>query len=82
MGTGRHEITMIPVYNEEYRKFQHDRQILEDGPKYHTKRMQEDVKPNLLAAGTTGSTGKQFQQFIVCYFPFLPAFLFQPNTTH
>ncbi|TGZ83306.1 transcription initiation factor IIF, beta subunit [Ascodesmis nigricans] len=64
VGTARHEITMIPVYNEEYRKFQHERQILEDGPKYHTKRMHEDVRPNLLAAGTTGSAGKQFQQFI------------------
>lgn len=57
---------MIPVYNEEYRKFQHDRQILEDGPKFFTKRMDDDVvKPNLLAAGTTGSTGRQFSTFIV-----------------
>lgn len=80
VGTARHEITMIPVYNEEYRKFQHKKQLLEEAPKYSTKFLDTQLKPNLLGAGTAGGMagGKKFESFIVSH-PLSLSQIFSPS---
>ncbi|KAI5789144.1 transcription initiation factor IIF, beta subunit [Geopyxis carbonaria] len=66
VGTARHEISMIPVYNQEYRAYSQRRTAMQEAPKHKTKTMDENsVSQNLLAPGTTGNpSGATFSNFV------------------
>lgn len=65
VGTAKHECAVLPVFNDEYRRFQMNRTIKEDAPQYTTKFLDDSKIPgNLLTPGTTG-TGISFSNFIV-----------------
>lgn len=56
---------MIPVYNDEYRKFQAERTAKEDAPKFFTRRMEDNAMvTNLLAPGTAGKGSVPFSKFV------------------
>ena len=65
VGTAKHECAVLPVFNDECRRFQMNRTIKEDAPQYTTKFLDDSKIPgNLLTPGTTG-TGVSFSNFIV-----------------
>ena len=66
VGTAKHECTVLPVYNDEYRRFQMNRTLKEDAPQYSTKFLDNAKIPgNLLTPGTTGIASSMFTNFIV-----------------
>ncbi|KAA8913310.1 transcription initiation factor IIF, beta subunit-domain-containing protein [Sphaerosporella brunnea] len=66
VGTAKHECAVLPVYNEEYRRFQMNRTLKEDAPQYSTKFLDDARVPgNLLTPGTTGTAAAAaFSNFI------------------
>jgi transcription initiation factor TFIIF subunit beta len=66
VGTVRHECSMSPVINEEYKRFQVSKFRQADIPKATTQVLDPTVAGgNLLAPGTTGANTKSFSGFVV-----------------
>ena len=66
VGTVRHECSMSPVVNEEYKRFQLSKFRQADAPRVTTQVLDSNAAGgNLLAPGTTGATAKSFAGFVV-----------------
>jgi transcription initiation factor TFIIF subunit beta len=69
VGTAKHECAVLPVLNDEYRKFQANRTLKEDAPQHSTKFLDDTGIPgNILTSGTTGTAAAAFSNFIVNVF--------------
>ncbi|CAZ85590.1 unnamed protein product [Tuber melanosporum] len=65
VGTVRHECSMSPVINEEYKRFQLSKFRQADAPRVTTQVLDPNAAGgNLLAPGTTGATAKSFAGFV------------------